>query len=91
MESFCSEQEKQIEQDNEGIMHDTDIVPSKSDVYDDFDMIRRELGIKSWQAKWVKRKYAFGETEVPHGESSRMKVVYGFNGELLISRFHSNH
>jgi len=55
-ESFCSEQEKQVEQDNEGVMHDMDIVPSESDVYDDFDMIRRELGIKSWQAKWVKRK-----------------------------------
>jgi DNA polymerase alpha subunit A len=84
---FVLQREKQVEQDDEGVMHDTDIVPSESDVYDDFDMIRRELGIKSWRAKWVKRKYAFGETEVPRGESSWMKVVYGFNGELLVSLF----
>ena len=88
---FVLQREKQVEQDDEGVMHDTDIVPSESDVYDDFDMIRRELGIKSWRAKWVKKKYAFGETDVPRGESSWMKVVYGFNGEDLVSRFRSNH
>ena len=66
-------------------------MPSESDVYDDFDRIRREQRIKSWRAKWVKRKHAFGRTEVPRGKSSWMKVVYGFNGELPISRFSSNH
>lgn len=59
---------------------DTDIIPTQDDVYDDFEQIRRKVGVKSWAAKWVKRKYAFGEEGVPTGEADWMKVVYGFNG-----------
>ncbi|KAF8585711.1 DNA polymerase alpha catalytic subunit [Ramaria rubella] len=57
---------------------DTDVTPTQDDVYDDFDRIRRQIGVKSWAAKWVKRKYAFGEG-VPTGEADWMKVVYGFD------------
>ncbi|KAF8507515.1 hypothetical protein BU17DRAFT_78091 [Hysterangium stoloniferum] len=59
--------------------YETDLVPSQDDVYDDFDQLRRKVGVKSWAAKWVKRKYAFGEEGVPTGEADWMKVVYGFN------------
>jgi len=73
--------EKRVEMDEEGEMHDTDVVPDKGDIHDDFDMIRKQLGIKSWRGKFVKRKYAFGEKELPRGESKWMKVVYGYDGE----------
>ncbi|KAJ6624905.1 DNA polymerase alpha catalytic subunit [Mycena sp. CBHHK59/15] len=52
------------------------------DVYNDVDMLRKKTGIKSWKAKFVKRKYAFGETDVPREESQWLKVVYGFNGNI---------
>jgi len=55
-------------------------------------LIRKEMRIKSYRGKFVKRKYAFGETEIPRGESSWMKVVYGFNGKYLpeLSTLQSN-
>jgi DNA polymerase alpha subunit A len=63
---------------------DMAIIPTQDDVYDDFDRVRRKVGVKSWAAKWVKRKYAFGEEGVPTGEADWMKVVYGFNGLLFV-------
>ncbi|TFK39510.1 DNA polymerase alpha catalytic subunit [Crucibulum laeve] len=71
--------EKRVEQDEDGEIHETDQVPSMEDVRADFEMIRKELKIKSWRARPVKRRYAFGETDVPRGESEWLKVVYGFN------------
>ena len=59
---------------------ETDVVPSLTDVYADFDRVRKKAGIKSWKAKFVKRKYAFGERDVPRRETQWLKVVYGFNG-----------
>lgn len=82
---FVLPREKRVEQDEDGELYETDGVPSLQDVYDDFDRIRKKIGIKSWKAKFVKRKYAFGETDVPRGESQWMKVVYGFNGEQASS------
>lgn len=76
---FALPREKRVEQDEDDNLVDTDIVPSLEDVYNDFDMIRKQLGIKSWKAKFVKRKYAFGEKDVPREESQWLKVVYGFN------------
>ncbi|KAF8330465.1 ribonuclease H-like domain-containing protein, partial [Amanita rubescens] len=76
---FALPREKIAEQDEDGNLVDTDVVPSLEDVYNDFDMIRKQLNIKSWKAKFVKRKYAFGEKKVPRGESQWLKVVYGFN------------
>ena len=72
--------ERRIEPDEEGNMQDTDIVPTPQDVHGDFDMIRQQIGVKSWKGKFVKRNYAFGEEGVPRGESQWLKVVYGFNG-----------
>lgn len=77
---FCLPRDKRVEQDEDGDFYDTDIVPSPQDVYADFELIRKELGIKSWRGKFVKRKYAFGERDVPRSERQWLKVVYGFNG-----------
>ncbi|KAK2465466.1 hypothetical protein APHAL10511_002358 [Amanita phalloides] len=62
---------------------DTGVVITPQDVYEDFDMIRKQLNIKSWKGKFVKRKYAFGEKDVPRGESQWFKVVYGSNEPQL--------
>jgi DNA polymerase alpha subunit A len=61
---------------DDGDFYDTDIVPSLQDAYADFEFIRKELGIESWRAKFMKRKYAFGEKGVPR------QVVYGFGGKV---------
>lgn len=65
-------------QDGEG--YETDVVPGMKDVYSDFDQVRKKAGIKTWKAKFVKRKYAFGVADVPKEETSWLKVVYGFDG-----------
>lgn len=77
---FVLPRERRVEQDADGNIHETDIVPKQEDVHEDFDMIRKQMKIKSWRAKFVKRNYAFGEKDVPIGESQWLKVVYGFNG-----------
>lgn len=59
------------------------MTPSKEDVYRDFDALRRTRKIRSWGAKWVKRKYAFGMEGVPEGEAEWMKVVYPFTGAIF--------
>ncbi|RDB16000.1 DNA polymerase alpha catalytic subunit [Hypsizygus marmoreus] len=76
---FVLPREKRVEPDDEGNMCETDIVPTPQDVHGDFEMIRKQIGVKSWKGKFVKRKYAFGEQDVPRGESQWLKVVYGFN------------
>ncbi|EED77339.1 predicted protein, partial [Postia placenta Mad-698-R] len=42
-----------------------------------------------WRGKLVKRKYAFGEKDVPKGESQWFKVVYGFDEPQLPSNISS--
>ncbi|KAF9219738.1 hypothetical protein BS17DRAFT_760418 [Gyrodon lividus] len=64
-------------EDGQSEMVETDVVPEKGDVYDDFERIRRKLGIKSWKARWVKRKYAFDVSDVPK-ETEWMKVLYSY-------------
>ncbi|KAK7687728.1 hypothetical protein QCA50_008944 [Cerrena zonata] len=71
--------ERQWEEDEEGDTYETDVVPTPGDVYSDFDRIRKKFGIKSFRGKFVKRKYAFGESEVPRRETQWLKIVYGFN------------
>jgi DNA polymerase alpha subunit A len=51
-----------------------------SEVYSDFDHVRQRASIKSWRGKFVKRRYAFGETDVPREETEWLKVVYPFEG-----------
>jgi DNA polymerase alpha subunit A len=80
---FCLPRERRVEQDEDGEFYDTDIVPAPEDVHADFELIRKQLGIKSWRAKFVKRKYVFGEKDVPRSETQWLKVVYGFDGELF--------
>ncbi|KAF9482567.1 DNA polymerase alpha catalytic subunit [Pholiota conissans] len=76
---FVLPREKKVVVDDEGNMHDTDIVPTQDDIDDDFDLIRKQMKIKSYRGKFVKRKYVFGEKDTPRGESSWLKVVYPFS------------
>jgi DNA polymerase alpha subunit A len=77
---FVLPRERRVEQDDDGNICETDVVPKPEDVHDDFDMIRKQMKIKSCRAKFVKRNYAFGEKDVPRGASQWLKVVYGFHG-----------
>ncbi|KAK0489470.1 hypothetical protein IW261DRAFT_1445337 [Armillaria novae-zelandiae] len=74
---------------DENNMYETDEVPSLPDVYRDFDVIRKKVSIKSFKGKFVKRKYAFGETDVPREERQWMKVVYGFDQPQLPNTLNS--
>ncbi|KZT09817.1 uncharacterized protein LAESUDRAFT_756049 [Laetiporus sulphureus 93-53] len=81
---FVLPRERRVDLDEEtGEIYETDVIPEMSDIYSDFDQIRRRTGIKSWKGKVVKRRYAFGEKDVPRGESQWFKVVYGFNEPQL--------
>ncbi|PPQ85267.1 hypothetical protein CVT25_010040 [Psilocybe cyanescens] len=80
---FVLPREKRVEQDEEGNIHETDIVPSQEDIDEDFDLIRKAMKIKTYRAKFVKRKYAFGEQDIPRGESQWMKVIYGYNEPVI--------
>jgi DNA polymerase alpha subunit A len=77
---FVLPRERRVEQDEDGNIHETDVVPKPEDVYEDFDMIRKQMKIKSCRSKFVERNYAFGEKDVPRGVSRWLKVVYGFHG-----------
>ena len=55
--------------------YETDIVPDLPSVYRDFDAVRKKAEIKSFKAKFVKRKYAFGEPDVPMGEPWKEGVL----------------
>ena len=61
-----------------------DVAPEEDDVYEEFDHIRQKNGIKRWAAKFVPRKYAFGEVGITEGEAQWMKVVYGYNGTSIL-------
>ncbi|KAI0796194.1 hypothetical protein C8Q75DRAFT_863184 [Abortiporus biennis] len=77
---FVLPRERRVEEDDEtGETYETDVVPSIPDIYSDFDKLRKKAGIKTFKAKPVKRKYAFGERDVPREESTWLKVVYGFS------------
>lgn len=82
---FVLPRERRVEEDEEtGDLYETDVVPEMKDVFDDFDRVRKRVGIKSWKAKPVKRKYAFGEKDVPKDETQWLKVVYGFDGRRRV-------
>ncbi|WWC67483.1 uncharacterized protein I206_101391 [Kwoniella pini CBS 10737] len=58
---------------------ETDDDVSRTDVFTEFDSIRRKAGIEEWAASYVQRKYAFEDKSVEKGESEWMKVAYGFD------------
>ncbi|WWC87362.1 uncharacterized protein L201_002251 [Kwoniella dendrophila CBS 6074] len=58
---------------------ETDEEVSRTDVFSEFDNIRRKAGIEEWAASYVQRKYAFEDKTVEKGESEWMKVAYGFD------------
>ncbi|KAG6887799.1 hypothetical protein C0995_012659 [Termitomyces sp. Mi166 len=82
---FVLPRERHVEGDEDGNIHETDVIPTPQDVHGDFEMIRKQIGVKSWKGKFVKRKYVFGEREVPRGESQWLKVVYGFDDPQIPS------
>jgi DNA polymerase alpha subunit A len=77
---FVLPRERLVEQDDDGNICETDVVPTPEDVHDDFAMIMKRMKIKSCRAKLVKRNYAFRGKDVPRGESQWLEVVYGFHG-----------
>ncbi|KAG5716236.1 DNA polymerase alpha catalytic subunit [Termitomyces sp. T112] len=82
---FVLPRDRRVEGDEDGNIHETDVIPTPQDVHGDFEMIRKQIGVKSWKGKFVKRKYAFGEKDVPRGESQWLKVVYGFDDPQIPS------
>ncbi|WVR04263.1 hypothetical protein IAU60_001263 [Kwoniella sp. DSM 27419] len=58
---------------------ETDEEVSKTDVFSEFDNVRRKAGVEEWAAKFVQRKYAFEDKGVEKGESEWMKVAYKFS------------
>lgn len=82
---FVLPRERRLEEDEyTGEMCETDVAPELPDIYSDFDKLRKKAGIKSFKAKFVQRHYAFGEKDVPRGESQWLKVVYPFTGKLML-------
>jgi DNA polymerase alpha subunit A len=69
-----------VDQEENGCAYDMDVVPAPRDVYGDFEMIQKQIRIKLRKGRFLKRKYAFEEKDVPQGESHRFKVVCSFNG-----------
>ncbi|KAI0676013.1 hypothetical protein C8Q78DRAFT_963901 [Trametes maxima] len=81
---FVLPRERRMDESEEtGEMYETDQVPQLTDIYSDFDRLRRKAGIKSFKGKFVKRRYAFGEKDVPREERQWLKVVYPFNEPQL--------
>jgi DNA polymerase alpha subunit A len=76
---FVLPREKKMDYDEDGEPFETDEEPSFQEVYSDFDKLRKKVGIKGFKAKFVDRKYAFGEPGIP-SETRWMKVVYSFDG-----------
>lgn len=64
---------------------DTGEAVTKTDVFEEFDKVRRQAGIEEWATKFVDRNYAFEDPTVPKGTSEWMKVEYGFDREPLIA------
>ena len=87
---FVLPRERRMEEDEDtGEMYETDMVPELPAIYSDFDRLRKKAGIKSFKAKFVKRKYAFGEKDVPREEREWLKVVYPFTGMFSGSTTHN--
>lgn len=79
---FVLPRQRRVEDD-----YETDIEPSQRDVQRDFEEARRSFKISRCGIKWVKRKYAFEEPDVPREETFWMKVVYPFSGTIRSVRF----
>ncbi|KAF7309528.1 DNA polymerase [Mycena indigotica] len=58
-------------------------IPTILDVAADAEMLRKKTGISGWKSKPVRRKYAFGEPDVPREEAQWLKVVYGYREPQL--------
>ncbi|KAF8655036.1 hypothetical protein AX16_003272 [Volvariella volvacea WC 439] len=86
---FVLPRPKRVEPDEDGSLHETDEVPTLQEVYGDFDEIRKAHSIKTFKAKFVKRKYAFDIQDVPRKETQWLKVVYPFTEPQVVAGAHS--
>ncbi|PPQ69598.1 hypothetical protein CVT26_001586 [Gymnopilus dilepis] len=78
---FVLPRAKRVEQDEDGNLHETDQVPTDEEVDEDFDLIRRQMGVGGYRSKFVRRRCVFrGDGGEGQGEGERwMKVVYPFS------------
>jgi DNA polymerase alpha subunit A len=77
---FALPRERRVEMDEDGDEVETDVIPDEEDVYNDFDLIRQEMKIKTFKGKFVERSYAFGDKDIPRGSAKWLKIVYPFTG-----------
>lgn len=84
---FVLPREKRVELDENDDIQVTEEIPTPTDVRHDFDMIRKQSNIKSFKGKFVKRKYAFADVEVPRDERDWFKVVYPFDRKFQSRRY----
>ncbi|KAF9266691.1 DNA polymerase alpha catalytic subunit [Marasmius fiardii PR-910] len=82
---FVLPRKRRVEEDEDGKFYDTDEEPTQPDVYKDFDAIRKRAGVAKFKGKFVERKYAFGDPDVPREETSWLKVAYPFSEPQLPS------
>ncbi|KAF5332256.1 hypothetical protein D9611_008203 [Ephemerocybe angulata] len=80
---YALPRERRAEMDEDGEEVEGDIIPDEEDVYNDFDMIRKKMKIKTFKAKFVERGYAFGEKDIPRGKAKWLKIVYPFTEPLV--------
>lgn len=80
---FVLPRERRMELDEEENLVPTDEVPTEADIRSDFNALRQSHNIKKFKGKFVKRKYAFAETDVPREERDWFKVVYPFDRECM--------
>lgn len=66
--------------DQEGNATDDEV--NLSDVYQEFDVLRRKNNIEAFNSKVVSRKYAFEIDDVPE-EAEYLKVVYPYSRIII--------
>ncbi|KAG7093423.1 hypothetical protein E1B28_007104 [Marasmius oreades] len=80
---FVLPRKRKVEEGEDGKYYDTDEEPTQPDVYRDFDAIRKRANIGKFKGKFVERKYAFGDPDVPREETPWLKIAYPFSEPQL--------
>ncbi|KIY66839.1 hypothetical protein CYLTODRAFT_437277 [Cylindrobasidium torrendii FP15055 ss-10] len=82
---FALPRTNQVDHDENGNEYDTSTLVCDEDVRSDFEIVRKALGISKTKAKFVTRKYAFAETDVPREEHRWYKIIYPFSEPQITS------
>ncbi|KAJ2926264.1 hypothetical protein H1R20_g10824, partial [Candolleomyces eurysporus] len=80
---FALPRERRVELDEDEEEVETDVVVEEEDVYGDFDLIRKQMKIKTFKAKFVERSYAFGDKDIPREKRKWLKIVYPFTEPVI--------